>query len=320
MGCRLKTTVEVQPDNSCPKSWPAMPIVSVIIPLYNARDVISETIGSILAQTWKDYEIVVIDDGSTDGSDQVVLGVGSRLRYVRQENAGVAAARNRGIVESTGRYLALLDHDDLWHPTKLEKQVSLLDQRPEVGMVITDVAHIDREGRQMGILGSGYNPSETFARLFVQGYVPTPSAAMIRRSVLQATGGFDESFHSAGLDDHELWTRIAAHCAIASIPEPLTYHRNRELKPSHVALAHRSVLIPKLLARFGQDPEKRRYLLREQALYLADRGKQLVVDGRGREGRAHLRQALRLSLLDVRSMKTTWRCVSRLIRSYLWSI
>ena len=160
-----------------------MPTVSVVIPLYNARDVICETIESVLAQTWKDYEIVVIDDGSTDGSDQIVRGVGSGLRYVRQENAGVAAARNRGIAESKGPYIALLDHDDLWHPTKLEKQVGLLGQRPEVGMVITDVAHIDREGRPMGIVGSGYNPSETFARLFVRGYVPTPSAAMIRRAV-----------------------------------------------------------------------------------------------------------------------------------------
>src|SRR5688572_16824606 len=211
-----------------------MPTVSVVIPLYNARDVILETVQSVLAQTWKDYEIVVIDDGSTDGSGEVARAFGPAFRYVRQENRGVARARNRGIEESTGTYIALLDHDDLWHPTKLEKQVTVLARRPEVGMVITDVAHIDRQGRPMGIIGKGYNPSETFARLFVRGYVPTPSAALIRRSVLTKVGGLDESFLSAGLDDHDLWARVAAHYEIANIPEPLTYHRNREVKSARI--------------------------------------------------------------------------------------
>lgn len=290
--------------------------VSVVIPVYNAADVVRETIASVLAQTWTDYEIVVVDDGSTDGSAAAIREFGDKVRLIRQDNGGVAKARNRGIAESRGGYLALLDHDDLWHPTKLAKQVELLDRRPEVGMVITDVAHIDREGRPMGIVGAGYNPSETFARLFVRGYVPTPSAAMIRRSVLSAVGGFDETFRSAGLDDHELWTRVAAHCDIANIPEPLTYHRNREIKPAQVALEHRALLIPKLLARFGQDPEKRRYLVREQALYLADQGKRLVKEGQRREGRAQLRRGLALSLTDARSLTTAWRCLLRLARSY----
>ncbi|GIW55113.1 MAG: hypothetical protein KatS3mg082_1517 [Nitrospiraceae bacterium] len=255
--------------------------VSVVIPVYNARDVIGETIESVLAQTWTDREIVVVDDGSSDGSGDIVRSFGERVRYVRQENGGVARARNRGIAESTGEYVALLDHDDLWHPTKLDKQVAVLDRRPEVGMVVTDVAHLDREGKPMGVIGSGYNPSETFARLFVRGFVPTPSAAMIRRSVLETVGGFDERFHSAGLDDHELWTRIAARYEMANIAEPLTYHRNREIKPADVALAHRPLLIETLLARVGDDPVKRRYLLREQASYLAESGQ--AVDQHGRE-------------------------------------
>jgi glycosyltransferase involved in cell wall biosynthesis len=290
--------------------------VSVVIPLFNAEDVIRETIESALAQTYPDREIIVVDDGSRDGSAGIVAGYGDRVKLVRQANTGVAGARNRGIAESGGRYVALLDHDDLWHPTKLDKQVRLLDQRPEVGMVITDVAHVDRQGRPMGIIGPGYNPSETFARLFVRGYVPTPSAAMIRRSVLEEIGGFDESFRSAGLDDHELWTRIAAHSEIASIPEPLTLHRNREHKPADIALEHRSILIPKLLARVGQDPEKRHYLLHEQALYLADRGRQLVREGRRREGRACLREALAFSLGSARSARACWRCLVTLVRSY----
>lgn len=291
--------------------------VSVVIPVYNARDVIGETIETVLAQTWTDREIVVVDDGSSDGSGDIVRSFGERVRYVRQENGGVARARNRGIAESTGEYVALLDHDDLWHPTKLDRQVAVLDGRPEVGMVVTDVAHLDREGKPMGVIGAGYNPSEAFARLFVRGFVPTPSAAMIRRSVLETVGGFDERFHSAGLDDHELWTRIAARYEIANIAEPLTYHRNREIKPADVALAHRPLLIETLLARVGNDPVKRRYLLRQRASYLADRGKQLITMGDRAQGRSYLVHGFALSVNEAHSWKTAWRCLSRLVRSYV---
>lgn len=290
--------------------------VSVVIPLYNARDVILQTVRSVLDQTWRDFELVVVDDGSTDGAGALLKGVDPRLRYLRQENAGVAAARNRGIADAQGDAIALLDHDDLWHPAKLERQVAVLEARPEVGMVITDVAHIDRDGKPMGIVGAGYNPREDFARLFVQGYVPTPSAAMIRKKVLNAVGGFDEAFGSAGMDDHELWPRIAAVCAIANIAEPLTYHRNREIKPAQIALEHRALLIERLMKRFGDLQERRQYLLREQAFYYCDFGKHLIASGQVSQGRAVLVKGLALSLGRAHSVKTGWRCLSRLVRSY----
>jgi hypothetical protein len=112
-----------------------------------------------------------------------------------------------------------------------------------------------------------------------------------------------------------LWTRIGAHCEIAGIPEPLTYHRNREVKPPDIALEHRPILIETLLKRFPHDREKRRYLLSERAAYLADNGKYLVRQGRVREGRRSLAQGLALSLGEARSWKTAWRCLSRFVRS-----
>jgi hypothetical protein len=167
----------------------------------------------------------------------------------------------------------------------------------------------------MGIVGAGYNPNETFARLFVQGYVPTPSAAMIRKRVLGIAGGFDEAFGSAGMDDHELWPRIASVCTIANIGEPLTYHRNREIKPAQIALGHRALLVERLMARFGHQPEQRCYLLHERALYCCDQGKHLVAAGQMHQGRSLLAQGLRLSL-EQGYIKTGWRCLSRLVRSY----
>jgi glycosyltransferase involved in cell wall biosynthesis len=291
--------------------------VSVVIPLYNARDVIAETIESVLAQTWTDYEIIVVDDGSQDGSGELVQAFGDRVRYIWQENTGVAGARNRGIEESHGEYIALLDHDDLWDPTKLEKQVRMLEQNPEIGMVLTDVGHIDKYGNPMSLLSRGYNPAETFARLFVQGYVPTPSSMMIRRSVFLTVGGFDEAFHSAGLDDHELWPRIAAQYPLANLPEPLTYHRNDTGKPPRIALAHRTVLIDKLLHQFGDDPIKSRYLFGERGMWLADYGKQLIKEGDRDAGRALLVQGLAFGLKTRVSVKMVWRCLSRLARSYI---
>lgn len=292
------------------------PLISVVIPLYNARDVIRETIESVLAQTCRDYEIVVIDDGSTDASGDVVRSYGERIRYIQQPNGGVAQARNRGIAAARGRYIALLDHDDLWAPDKLAKQAAVLDAQPAVGLVVTDVVHIDRAGRSMNQLGPAYQPQQDFARLFVQGFVPTPSATLIRASILKAVGGFDEQFNSAGMDDHELWTRIAAVTTLAGISEPLTFHRNREIKPAGIALGHRPLLIEKLMTRFSQDPAKRLYLQREMAFYLADRGKYLVKHGQRREGRSVLLQGLKLSLGEGESLKAAWRCVSRLVRSW----
>jgi glycosyltransferase involved in cell wall biosynthesis/SAM-dependent methyltransferase len=294
--------------------------VSIVIPVYNAERVLGETIRSALGQTWKDLEVVVVDDGSTDRSAGVVKSFGDLVRYYHFENGGGAKARNRGIALACGRYIALLDHDDLWAPTKLERQVAILEAHPEVGLVITDIEHIDRDGRPMGIFAQGYNPSDQFYRLFVKGYVPTPSSAMIRRSVIERAQGLDERYKSAGLDDQEFWTRVAACCEIANIAEPLTFHRNNEAKPRRIEIEHRALLIQTLLARFGGDPQKRRYLLREQAAYLLVMGKQCIQEGDRSGGQGYLREALRLCLGEAWSWKTVWRSLNRIVRSYVWPL
>jgi len=291
--------------------------VSVVIPLYNAAAVIRGTINSALSQTWTDREIIVIDDGSTDGSAEIVKTFGEQVRYYAFENGGVARARNRGIALAHGCYIALLDHDDLWAPTKLAKQIEVLDARPEVGMVTTGIVHLDRSGQPLRKFPTG--PSGEFYQLFVKGFGPTPSAAMIRRSVIDRVGGFDERFSSAGMDDHEFWPRVAQACEIVLVDEPLTYHRHGDVKPVEVELEHRVLLNECLLQRFGHEPDKRRYLMREKALCLADTGKWRLRQGNAEAGRACFEEALRLCVREAWSGKAAWRAVSRIIRSYFTS-
>jgi glycosyltransferase involved in cell wall biosynthesis len=114
------------------------PVVSVVIPAFNAARYLGEALDSVFGQTLTDLELVVVDDGSTDETPQVVQGYGSRVRYVRQPNAGVASARNRGVAESSGRYVAFLDADDVWLPGKLERQLEALAARPSARVCHSD--------------------------------------------------------------------------------------------------------------------------------------------------------------------------------------
>ena len=289
------------------------PTVSVIMPLYNAVDLVRATIGTVMAQTWKDWELVVIDDGSTDGSGEVARSCDGRIRYYRFQNGGVAKARNRGMALARGQYLALLDHDDLWAPTKLERQVDVLQRRPEVGLVTTGIAHLERDGTPKVNAPTG--PSSRFYQLFVKGFGPTPSTVMIRRSVIEQAGGFDERFSSAGMDDHELWPRLADVCEFALIDEPLTFHRAKIREEHEVGLWHRELLNQLLFDRYRHIPERRRFLLEERAAYLSDMGKWYATHGERGKGRTLLRQSLRLTVREAWSLKMALRTLQRLARA-----
>ena len=287
--------------------------VSIVIPMYHAVGVIAQTLRTALGQTWTDREVIVIDDGSTDGSAAVAQSFGSQIRYYRFANGGVAKARNRGIALARGRYIALLDHDDLWAPTKLARQVDVLERRPEVGLVTTGITHIELDGSPTPHAPTG--PSSRFYQLFVRGFGPTPSTVMIRRSVLEQVGGFEERFTSAGMDDHELWPRLADVCEFALIDDPLTVHRGKIKEAQDVGLWHRELLNQLLYDRYQHIPERRRYLLEERAAYLSDMGKWYATHGEPEKGRALLTQSLRLTIREAWNVKTAVRTLRRLART-----
>lgn len=202
------------------------PVFSVIVPTYNRRAYILETLESIWAQTCQDYEILVVDDGSTDGTGELLEAYvrQGRLHYVYQPNQGESAARNHALRLAKGRYYAFLDSDDLFHPEKLEKQAAYLDANPDAGMVHTFFTKFDDSGADLGCRDTSHLTGRVYPRLLLDWSVLLPpSCVAVRASVMQHVGGFDTSLRWG--PDLDLWRRITAHYPIGCVPEPLTRMR-----------------------------------------------------------------------------------------------
>lgn len=202
------------------------PRVSVVIPAYNAAPFIRETVESVLAQTFRDLECIVVDDGSTDGTAAVLASIDDdRLRCLTKPNEGtVSAARNAGIAEARGELIAMLDADDLWLPDKLERQVTLLDARPEVGLVYCAYAIVDRDLRHPRVIWTDEHDAGFRRWMLLEGSGIAPSStAVVRRPVLDAVGPFRMELSVS--EDVDLAERIAARVAIDAVPECLALYR-----------------------------------------------------------------------------------------------
>lgn len=186
------------------------PLVSVIVPTFNRRALVTEAIRSVLAQTRPVDEIIVIDDGSTDDTAAALTeAFGSRIRYVWQENAGVSAARNRGLGMAEGEYLTLLDSDDRWHPDKTRLQKAWLDDHPGYGMVLCDVARVDENGHPIDVLRRRKAIPEDgdVLKWVLRDPALVPASVMLRRKVIDSVGGFDTSLATG--EDLEFHLRVA---------------------------------------------------------------------------------------------------------------
>ena len=209
-----------------------MPKVSVVIPTYNRADLLPECLESVLAQSFRDLEIIVIDDGSTDNTREVVSAF--PVRYVWQENQRVAAARNKGIELAHGEYIAFLDSDDALFKDALEKGVEVMDSHPEAAFSFGQAYFSDEEGRIFGLEKPHRNKScvregwEELRDYLTYGNHFTTTTVMARRSCLKEAGGFDVAF-SIGSSDLELWVRLAKRYAVAYIAEPLAIFRQHPI-------------------------------------------------------------------------------------------
>ena len=202
------------------------PLVSVVIPTYNRAGLIRETIESVRRQTYARWELIVVDDGSTDDTETVLGRVTEgRIRYVSQANAGQGAARNRGVAAAAGELLAFLDSDDQWHPGKLESQVALFARRPDTGLVYAD-AFIRGDDGMKGRHFERVRPHDgnVVQALLRSNFVVTSTVA-VRRRLVEAVGGFDEDPALRNVEDYDLWLRLAPTTCFASLCEPLATYR-----------------------------------------------------------------------------------------------
>ena len=190
--------------------------VSVIVPAYNGAGTILETIRSVQAQTFSDFELIVVDDGSTDRTVELAESLGEpRLRVHSYENGGLATARNRGMSRAGGELLAFVDADDLWTPDKLEAQVAALDRRPEAGAAYSWTSYIDETGAELRLQTPVHFDGDVYRPLLLRNFLCSGSNILIRREVAEAVGGFDPT--ALQMEDWEFFVRVAARWPFALV-------------------------------------------------------------------------------------------------------
>ncbi|MBW4651841.1 MAG: glycosyltransferase [Kaiparowitsia implicata GSE-PSE-MK54-09C] len=235
-----------------------MPKVSVIIPAYNAMRYLPATVDSVLNQTFKDFEMLIIDDGSSDEIRQwTSYLLDPRAQLISQQNQGLPGARNTGIMHAKGEYIAFLDADDLWEPTKLEKQVCRFEQYPDVGLVHAWMEFIDENGKPTGRIMRSDANGNAWKLLAERNVIACPSV-MVRKSCFDITGMFDRSLRS--VEDWDMWIRIAAKFPIALIAEPLAYYRQTPGSMSKNCAVMEQSFYAVIEKTFQDVPEELRYL------------------------------------------------------------
>ena len=202
-------------------STPAVP-VSVIIPTYNRAWCLPQAVASVREQTFQDFELIIVDDGSRDDTARIASSWGPPVRFLQQTNQGVSAARNRGIQASCGRLLAFLDSDDWWQPEKLAHQVAFFDAHPDAMICQTDEIWI-RRGVRVNPKQRHRKPSGWIFEPSLGLCLVSPSAVMMRRELFDAVGLFDEELPAC--EDYDLWLRVSARYPIHLIEEPLVVKR-----------------------------------------------------------------------------------------------
>jgi len=212
------------------------PKVSICIPTYNRKELLKETLKSIFMQTYKDYEVVIVDDGSTDDTEQMIKDTGYPVRYYWQENAGDAAARNKLTKLADGQYISFLDSDDLLPPDAVERMVDVMSKEPEDVIVYGPYVTIDQDGnvckRKRKKLHSGYITQNLFENILVHS-----CGSMFPKKVLEEAGGFNEALPVCA--DYDLWLRLSQKYCFIAIHEPLFKRRRHSGNLSRYSFTNR---------------------------------------------------------------------------------
>ncbi|MEO0515965.1 MAG: glycosyltransferase family A protein [Cyanobacteria bacterium P01_A01_bin.116] len=233
--------------------------VSVIIPAYNVEKTVLKTVNSVLEQSFTDFELIVINDGSTDGTLALLNEINHpRMKVFSFENGGLSTARNRGIAKATGDYVTFLDADDLWTPDKLALQVAQLDEHPDVGVVYSWTLTMSDDGTEFHPGKSPTLAGDVYGDLLISNFIASGSNIMVRRAAIEAIGGFDASLNSC--EDWDCWLKLAAKWPFAVVPKPQILYRQtsgsmsskvRVIEEAHLIVHHRA---------FRQAPQRLQHL------------------------------------------------------------
>ena len=198
------------------------PLISVVIPTFNRAHMLKDALDSVFAQDFKDFELIVVDDGSTDDTESVLEKYKGRLAVIRQQNSGVSTARNRGIAFSSGQRVAFLDSDDMWLPGKLSAQAAFFKNRPDALICQTDEIWI-RNGKRVNPKNRHKKESGDVFKRSLDLCLVSPSAVMMDRRLFDDFGVFDETLPAC--EDYDLWLRIGSRHPVGLIHEPLVIKR-----------------------------------------------------------------------------------------------
>ncbi len=230
-----------------------LPLVSIILPTYNCAAFLPHSIGTILLQTYNSYEIIVIDDGSTDNTKEVLHPFMQRIKYIRlEQNKGLPTARNIGIRSAQGKYIAFIDADDLWLPEKLQTDIEYFETHSEVSMIYSKHINIDEKGDDLDGNTKRQLPSgNIFTQLFSEQNFIITSSVVVRKEVFETTGLFDEQLFNC--QDWDMWLRIAFHFQVAGINKPLVKYRHNPhslSKNRNNVLKYQKIIIDKIYNKF----------------------------------------------------------------------
>ncbi len=293
-----------------------MPTISVVIPAYNAERTILQTIASVQQQNFSDFELIVINDGSTDRTLELLNTVtDSRLKIFSYSNGGLPTARNRGISRATGEFIAFLDADDLWTPDKLELQLAALQQHPEAGVAYSWTSFMEEKEGSLSFKPCDpvFFEGNVYANLLVGDFIYNGSNTLIRKQAIESTGEFDPTLKSC--EDWDYWLRLAARWHFVVVPKhQILYRRSTGAMSSKVEVMKQACLIV-LEKAYRAAPLELQYLKNRSFTsfhkYCADLYLKHSTDMSGvKEAGQHLWMAIRLqpqSLLNKRFQKLIFK-------------
>lgn len=236
----------------------APPRVSVVVPAWNAEGFIARTLSAVAAQTCKDFEVLVVDDGSTDRTaaeaERVLAAAGMPGRCIRQANKKIAGARNTGIREARAELVAFLDHDDLWRPEKLAAVLAEFDAHPEADLVCHQ-EEVVKDGRVVGLTRNGPWVERMYEKLLFEGNALSPSATVVRKAKLFEVGLFREDPEFNTVEDYDLWMRLAKVCRMRFLDRVLGSYQLVERGASNRIVYHNTNLEHLLRDHFRSFPD-----------------------------------------------------------------